>query len=107
VTPASTQYMDALGRANKVRLARSEVKHQLRDGSLSVEEALEHPAVQTMPVGLLLEAQQRWGAIKVRRALGRLRYRVPPVVVSELRNVGDLTDRERAAIVRACGESTR
>jgi hypothetical protein len=107
VTSAPTQYMTALERANKVRLARSEVKRQLQDGSMSLDGALEHPAVQTMPVGFLLEAQRGWGPAKVRRMLGRLRFYVPPVVVSELRRVGDLTERERAAIVQACKETGR
>lgn len=104
---SAAQYMTALGHANEVRLARSAVKHALRGGTMSVEGALEHSAVQTMPVGSLLEAQRDWGPARVRRTLGGLRYRVPPVIVSESRKVGDLTDRERAAIVQACKESTR
>jgi hypothetical protein len=101
------QHMSALERANKVRLARSAVKHALRDGSMSVEEALVHPAVRTMTLGFLLQAQWGWGYARVRRMLGRLRFYVPPVVVSELRSVGDLTDRERVAIVQACKETKR
>jgi hypothetical protein len=107
MTPAPTQYMPALERANKVRLARSEVKHQLRDRSMPLEQALEHPAVRTMAIGQLLESQQRWGRDRVRRVLAWLRLCAPPVMVSELRNVGDLTDRERAAIVQACKETGR
>lgn len=103
----TAQYMAALERANKVRLARSAVKHQLRDGSMSVEEALGHPAVHTMEIAVLLEAQRDWGPARVWDVFQRLRRLAPPVIVSEFRSVGKLTARERAAIVRACKENAR
>lgn len=102
MTPGGPQALAALERANEVRLARCAVKRQLRGGTMSIEEALGHTAVQTMDVGFLLEAQRGWGPATVRRALNGLRYLVPPVIVSELRKVGNLSERERAAIVQAC-----
>lgn len=103
----TAQYMAALERANKVRLARSDVKHQLRDGSLSLEDALGHPAVQTMEIGLLLESQWGWGEIRVVHLLGVLRDSSPSTTLDPRRHVGALTDRERAAIVQACKEDAR
>jgi hypothetical protein len=100
--------MTALERANEVRLARSAVKHALRDGAMSVEEALEHPAVQTLEIGRLLEAQRRWGPARVASLLRYLRDGVsPPVIASRLRRVENFSERERAAIVRACKETKR
>jgi hypothetical protein len=102
VTPPP--HMVALERANEVRLARSGVKYALRDGRMSIEEALEHPAIQTMPIGPLLCCQRRWGVARSARVLHALRWCSPPVLVSEARLVRDLTVRERAAIVRVCKE---
>lgn len=107
MTPGAPQALAALKRANEVRLARSAVKHQLRDGTMSLEDALDDPAVQTMEIGLLLEAQWGWGELRVVRLLGALRNSSPSTTLDPRRHVGALTDRERAAIVRACKESTR
>jgi len=88
--------MAALGRANEIRVARSEVKRAIREGRLSIAQALDEECVASMTVEALLCSQRRWGparALRVLRALG----------VSPTRCVGELTNRERRVLSQACG----
>jgi hypothetical protein len=95
--------MQALERANTVRLGRVEVKRAIDRGHMTIAQALEHPAAQGMTVGGLLCAQYRWGPHKARRTLRSLERCSPPIMVSGTRLVRDLTVREREALIRACG----
>jgi hypothetical protein len=91
------QHMQALARANRVRLARAELKRSIGRGEVDVAEILD-PAkalpeeAESMPVCQLLAAQHRWGVVRTRRALGRLE-------IKERREVGALTRRERSCLV--------
>ena len=48
------QWETALRRGNAIRLARAEIRRALKRGRIDIRDALEHPAVQTMPVYELL-----------------------------------------------------
>lgn len=86
------QHLRALTRANEVRLARSEVKRRLRDGEVGLEEAIADPCMQTATVFDLLTARRRWGRRRALRVLGQ-------VPVRETKEVGSLTDRQRAELL--------
>lgn len=86
------QHLEALARANEIRLARSRLKHELRDRELELSEVLEHPAVERMPIIQLLKALPRWGTHRAARALTVLE-------IGQLRYVGDLTARERECLL--------
>jgi hypothetical protein len=87
--------MDALDRANEVRLARSDLKHELHDRQLSLAEALVDSRAASMPVLQLLCAQWQWGRERTVPVLRELR-------IGELKPVGELTDRQCGLLVEAC-----
>ena len=97
---ASAQCMAALERANEVRLARAQVKREVRAGTLSISEAMDRECCQTMALFELLGAQRRWGPARIARAL-RTAELVARIRVSQSRPVGRLTARERAGILAA------
>lgn len=84
----------ALQRANHVRSKRAAVKRELRAGTITFIAAVDHWAVQTMPVVELLDAQRQWGAVRSAKLLRRLR-------VPLSRTVEMLSERELAAIAAA------
>lgn len=92
VTPAP-QHMRALERGNAIRLARAALKHDIADGYKTVAEVLrERPwEAESMEIADLLMAQHRWGRTRMRRL-------VTSVPVMETKQLGTLTDRQRAAI---------
>ena len=99
VTP-EPQRLQALARANKVRLARAELKRRIADGDISAAEIIlacpEEAA--SWSVGELLMSQRRWGANRCRKFLARNQ-------ISEIKPVGSLTDRQRrllAAQLESC-----
>lgn len=98
------QYMAALARANEVRDARTRVKQDLRTGRTTLADAMGKECVQSMTVEALLCSQRRWGSGRVQRLLHNLACLDTPVVISENRRVGTLTDREREALLQACVE---
>jgi excisionase family DNA binding protein len=89
-----SQHMDALRLANEIRLDRAAVHRQLAAGKTTLRQALCHPAVATASVFDVLCWLRRWGTHRARRVLGELR-------ISETRQVGQLTLRERNALVAA------
>jgi hypothetical protein len=97
MTSHSEQSMVALEYANEVRLRRREVKRQIAAGTLSIAVALVEPACEKMSVYDLLCAQYQWGRDRTVRTLSGL-------MIGEQRHVGELTDRQRGLIVRACKE---
>ncbi len=88
--PAGPQYMRALERANKVRLARADLKRRVATGATSVAEiVLECPwEAQSMTVADLLMSQRRWGVSRCRKFLAQ-------IPMSETKTVGTMTDRQR------------
>src|SRR5436305_13282586 len=91
----SPQHLQALARANEVRLARAELKRRIADGEVSAREvflACPWEAV-SMSVADVLMSQRRWGAHRCRKFLFGLR-------ITETKSVGSLTDRQRQEIAR-------
>jgi hypothetical protein len=92
IAPAP-QHLQALHRANEVRLARAELKRRVAMGEISAAAViLEAPwEARNMSVSDLLMSQRRWGHQRCRRLLGQ-------VPVSENKTVGTLTERQRRAL---------
>ena len=101
-TAPAPQHMQALAQANKVRLARAELKRQVGDGELSVADVvLECPwEAESMAIADLLMSQHRWGRTRCRRFLGS-------VSMNETKTIGSMTERQRREqAARLCGEPT-
>ncbi len=101
-TAPAPQHMQALARANKVRLARAELKRQVTEGELSVADVvLECPwEAESMAISDLLMSQHRWGRTRCRRFL-------MSVSMTETKTIGTMTDRQRRALAAALsGEDT-
>ncbi len=111
VTPGP-QHLQALQRANRVRLARAELKRKIAEGEATAAEViLSAPwEASSMAIGDVLMSQRRWGGTRCRKFLAMFR-------ISETKTVGSLTDRQRhalaaqldahATIERACDEQPR
>jgi hypothetical protein len=89
-TAPAAQHMRALAQANRVRLARAELKRQVSEGETSVGEiVLECPwEAESMTIADLLMSQHRWGRTRCRRFLGS-------IPMSETKTIGSMTDRQR------------
>jgi hypothetical protein len=92
-TAPAAQHMRALAQANRVRLARAELKRQVADGDTTVAEiVLESPwEAESMSICDLLMSQHRWGRTRCRRFLAS-------IPMSETKTVGSMTDRQRRAL---------
>ena len=100
-TARAPQHMQALARANRVRLARAELKRQVAEGELSVAEVvLECPwEAESMTIADLLMSQHRWGRTRCRRFIGA-------IPMSETKTIGSMTDRQRRALAARLGGET-
>lgn len=87
------QHMKALANANRVRLARAELRRQIADGTRTVQDViLDCPwEAKSMTIMDLLMAQHRWGQSRCRRFL-------QSVPMSEAKPLGSMTDRQRRAL---------
>jgi hypothetical protein len=92
-TAPAAQHMRALAQANRVRLARAELKRQVADGETSVADVvLSCPwEAESMTISDLLMSQHRWGRTRCRRFLAS-------IPMSETKTVGTMTDRQRHAL---------
>ncbi len=90
------QHLEALKRANHVRLARAALKRDVASGRRSAAEVIvESPwESQSMPISELLSAQRRWGRTRSRKFLG-------PLNLSENKRIGTLTERQRLLLAAA------
>jgi hypothetical protein len=88
--------MQALARANRVRLARAELKRSIARGEVDVERVVRECPWETesMTLAELLTSQRRWGRTRARKFLQTLS-------ISENKRVGTLTSRQRALIASA------
>jgi hypothetical protein len=88
--------MQALARANEVRLARAALKRDIRAGRRGViEVVLECPwQAESMSLLELLGSQRRWGRARSRKLLSS-------VGLTEMKRLGSLTQRQRGILVRA------
>jgi hypothetical protein len=86
--------MEALNRANEVRVQRAELKRRLKDGTASIHAILEDPPdyVLTAKVYDMLVAVPKFGRVKASRFLNQCR-------ISQSKTVGGLSDRQRAELV--------
>jgi hypothetical protein len=87
------QHLRALERANRVRLARAELKRRIADGEVSAAEVLlETPwEAESMALGDVLMSQRRWGSTRCRKFLAMFR-------IQETKRIGSLTERQRLAL---------
>ncbi len=93
IAPAGPQHMRALERANKVRLARAELKRRVAGGEIGVAEViLDCPwEADSMAVADLLMSQRRWGQTRCRKFLAQ-------IPMSEQKTVGSMTERQRRTL---------
>ena len=87
------QHLRALEHANRVRLARAELKRQVADGDANVSDVvLGCPwEAESMSIADLLMSQHRWGRTRCRRFLAS-------IPMSETKTVGSMTERQRRAL---------
>jgi hypothetical protein len=99
LAPAGPQYMRALERANKVRLARADLKRRIATGELPAADVIvECPwEAQSMTIADLLMSQRRWGESRCRKLLAQLQ-------ISEAKTLASLTDRQRHTLAAICRE---
>lgn len=104
MTPAKTQAhaplrsldqrMDALKRANDVRVRRAQLKKDLKEGKVLIEQILGNPPeyVSTAKVVNILMAVPKFGRVKAARFLNTCR-------ISQSKTVGGLSERQRAELI--------
>jgi len=87
------QHLQALAHANRVRLARAEMKRRIAAGDLSADDViLRCPwEAESMSVSDVLMSQKRWGRARCRRLLDT-------VAIPENKRVGTLTQRQRSLL---------
>jgi hypothetical protein len=87
------QHLQALERANRVRLARADLKRRVAEGELAVADVILCPPYEAekMEVGDLLLSQRRWGWTRARK------------VIAENKTIGSMTDRQRRALAEKLG----
>ncbi|MDQ6778728.1 MAG: hypothetical protein M3071_21460 [Actinomycetota bacterium] len=92
-TSQDPQRRRALERANQVRLARAELKRRIAEGEVPAASIiLDAPwEVSSWPVGDLLMSQRRWGSTRCQKCLRGLE-------ISETKQIGTLTERQRVAL---------
>lgn len=88
------QRMDALKRANDVRVKRAQLKKDLKEGKVRIEQILGNPPeyVSTAKVSDILIAVPKFGRVKAARFLNACR-------ISPSKTVGGLSDRQRAELI--------
>jgi len=88
------QRMDALKRANDVRVKRAKLKKDLKEGTVKIEKILSNPPeyVSTAKVIDILMAVPKFGRVKAARFLNTCR-------ISQSKTVGGLSDRQRTELI--------
>jgi hypothetical protein len=88
------QRMDALKRANDIRVKRAQLKKDLKDGRVQVEKILQDPPdyVSTAKVIDILMAVPKFGRVKAARFLNTCR-------ISQSKTVGGLSERQRTELI--------
>lgn len=86
--------MEALSRANEIRVRRARLKKDLKAGRVLLDEILDEPPdyVGTAKVFDMLLAVPKFGRVKATRFLNQCR-------ISQSKTVGGLSDRQRAELV--------
>jgi hypothetical protein len=88
------QRMDALKRANDIRVRRAKLKKDLKDGRVKIEKILSSPPeyVSTAKVFDMLLAVPKFGRVKAARFLNQCR-------ISQSKTVGGLSERQRSELI--------
>ena len=88
------QRMEALQRANHIRVRRAQLKKDLKDGEVQIEAILLDPPdwVSTAKVFDMLMAVPKFGRVKAARLLNQCR-------ISQSKTVGGLSERQRAELI--------
>src|SRR5579884_3906670 len=88
------QRMEALKRANDIRVKRAQLKKDLKSGTVSIEQILREPPefVSTAKVFDMLMAVPKFGRVKAARLLNQCR-------ISQSKTVGGLSDRQRHELI--------
>jgi hypothetical protein len=86
--------MEALKRANDIRVKRAKLKKDLKSGDVSIEQILRDPPafVSTAKVFDMLMAVPKFGRVKAQRLLNQCR-------ISQSKTVGGLSDRQRQELI--------
>jgi hypothetical protein len=103
IAAASPQHMQALELANRVRLARADLKRRVATGQLEAAEVIVTCPweAESMVIGDLLMSQRRWGRTRCRKFLRSIQ-------MSETKSIGSLTERQQrtlAALLSAKGRA--
>jgi hypothetical protein len=90
--------MEALRRANDIRVKRAKLKKDLKDGSVRIEAILGDPPeyVSTAKVFDMLLAVPKFGRVKAARFLNQCR-------ISQSKTVGGLSERQRTELIALFG----
>jgi hypothetical protein len=95
-TPArsAAQRLEALQKANTIRVERSRLKKDLAAGRVRIVEVLAHPPdfAETERVSVLLLAVPKYGNARVARLLAKHR-------ISESKRLAGLSERQRQALI--------
>lgn len=96
VASEEPQHMQALARANRVRLARARLKRAVQAGEVKASEIVSETPweAETMRLSELLTSQQRWGRTRTRKFLAGLG-------LSENKILASLTQRQRTLLAAA------
>jgi hypothetical protein len=95
------QHLRALERANRVRLARAELKRAVARGDTDAAEVVRECPWETESMSLaeLLTSQRRWGRTRARKFLFSL-------ALSENKRLGTLTHRQRLMLANELSAKT-
>jgi len=102
IVPNGSQHMRALERANRVRLARAELKRRVATGELDAADVILDCRWEaaSMAVADLLMSQRRWGQTRCRKFLAQ-------IPMSETKTVGSMTDRQRRTLAAMLSSAQR
>jgi hypothetical protein len=86
--------MEALKRANDIRVRRAQLKKDLKTGKVRIDQILQNPPeyVSTAKVFDILMAVPKFGRVKAARFLNQCR-------ISQAKTVGGLSERQRAELI--------
>lgn len=91
--PSGRQNMRALEHANRIRLARAEIKRRIARGDVAVADVLLDPTdeVVGMEIAELLTSQKRWGSTRCSKFMDS-------IGLNESKTIRSLTERQRTAV---------
>lgn len=102
MSPERRQHLVALERANRVRLARAELKRQIALGDVAAADVIRSSPWEaaSMAIADVLMSQRRWGGTRCRKFLATFQ-------IAETKTVGSLTERQRLAIADRLEDGAR